>query len=120
MLLQVVDVCSLAVTEYILCNEDDAELSECSFLCDKPKAMKSSYLQACHDIDNNPDLFVLHHEFFICRKVGSDSDPCQAEEQPNDLERYVQIVPPIGAQACQTAAACDDDAGRNEPTPSQT
>lgn len=91
---------------------------KCISLCDKFKPTKSSHLQACHDIDNNSYLFVLHHEFFICRKVGSDSDPCQAEEQPNDLERYVQIVPPIGAQACQIAAACNDDAGRNEPTPS--
>ncbi len=52
-------------------------------------SMKSSYLQACHHIDNNPYLFVLHHEFFICRKVGSNSDPCQAQEQSNDLKRYV-------------------------------
>ena len=51
--------------------------------------MKISHLKACHDIDNNSYLFVLHHEFFICWKVGSNSDPCQAQEQPNDLKRYV-------------------------------
>ncbi|KAA6420088.1 MAG: hypothetical protein FRX49_09937 [Trebouxia sp. A1-2] len=52
-------------------------------------------------------------------EVASDSDPCQAEEEPNDCKRYVYIVPPSGAQACQSAAACNDDAGRDEPTPSQ-
>ena len=72
-----------------MCNEYDAQHSKCTSLCDKPRIMKISHLKACHDIDNNSYLFVLHHEFFICWKVGSNSDPCQAQEQPNDLKRYV-------------------------------
>ena len=102
-----------------VCTQKVAELwfqSSCGNMCMHSTVIKF-YLQACHSIDNNPNLFVLHHEFLICRKISSNCDPSQAQKQANDLERNVYIVPPGRTRASQTPKACNDNAGGDEPSP---